>query len=171
MPDKLHYRRVRLHGGRWQVDLVPLPDHGLVRSRMSDLGSGSAFVLYESELQPQTLYRVDVEQNRAEPVAMMPARFDAGRFVVEELTAKSADGTAIPYRLIRDRSMRHDGTAPVLISGYGAMGLPQYPQYNANLGALWLERGGLYVAAGVRGGGEFGEPVAREGSRTSTHLR
>jgi prolyl oligopeptidase len=124
---------------------------------MSDFASGSSYFLYEGELQPQTLYRVDVERNDLREIAQRAARFDSTRFIVEELRARSVDGVLIPYRLVRSRSMPLDGTAPVLIAGYGASAVAQLPQYNANLGSLWLEQGGAFVVAGVRGGGEYGE--------------
>jgi prolyl oligopeptidase len=149
--------RIRHHDGRWHVDQVPLPDHGLIRPAMSDFESGTTYFLYEGELQPQTLYRVDVRRNDIGMVAKRAAKFNSTPFVVEELAAKSADGVRIPYRVVHNRSMPLNRTAAVLIAGYGASGIAQLPQYNANLGDLWLQQGGTFVAAGVRGGGEYGD--------------
>jgi prolyl oligopeptidase len=86
----------------------------------------------------------------------MPARFDASGHVVEQLWASSKDGTKIPYFVVRPKDLVFDGTAPTLLYAYGGFQVSMTPAYSGAMGKLWLERGGVYVVANIRGGGEFG---------------
>ena len=81
--------------------------------------------------------------------------------VVREL-AVSNDGTRVPVTILRRRGMPQDGNHPTLLYGYGGYGHCQRPQFNATL-RLWFDRGGIYVVANIRGGGEFGERWHSEG--------
>jgi prolyl oligopeptidase len=92
----------------------------------------------------------------AETVRQAPERFDASKHVVEQFEAASADGTKIPYFVVRPKDAPLDGTTPALMFGYGGFQVSYPPSYKPELGKLWLERGGAYVLANIRGGGEFG---------------
>ena len=83
----------------------------------------------------------------------MPAFFDASGMTVEQLEATSTDGTSVPYFVIRLRD-RVDG--PTLLYGYGGFEISLQPVYNGAIGRAWLARGGTFVIANIRGGGEFG---------------
>ena len=77
--------------------------------------------------------------------------------MVEQHFATSTDGTKVPYFLVRPKGMKLDGSTPtVQMFGYGGFQLSETPAYKPELGKLWLERGGAYVLANIRGGGEFG---------------
>ena len=76
--------------------------------------------------------------------------------VVEQFEAASADGTSVPYFVVRPKALPLDGTAPTLLYGYGGFQVSLTPSYSGALGKLWLERGGVYAVANIRGGGEFG---------------
>jgi prolyl oligopeptidase len=86
----------------------------------------------------------------------LPLRFDASTHKVEQYWATSTDGTKIPYFLVRPKSMKADGSTPVLMYGYGGFQISKPPVYLPEMGKLWMERGGAYVIANIRGGGEFG---------------
>jgi prolyl oligopeptidase len=86
----------------------------------------------------------------------MPARFDASKAVVEQFDAISKDGTAVPYFVVRPRDLAFDGSAPTLLYGYGGFQVSMNPAYSGALGKMWIEPGGVYVVANIRGGGEFG---------------
>ena len=86
----------------------------------------------------------------------MPAKFDATGMTVEQHEARSADGTMIPYFVVHKADMPLDGSNPTLLYGYGGFESSLLPGYSATIGKLWLERGGVYVIANTRGGGEFG---------------
>ncbi len=106
-------------------------------------------------LTPTTLSLVTVG-GEAEPLKAMPAFFDASRHVVEQHMATSDDGTRVPYFLVRRADLPHDGTAPTVLYGYGGFEISLTPSYSGGLGRGWLERGGVYVVANIRGGGEYG---------------
>ena len=146
----------RFESGRWRVAPIGLPDHGLIMPVGVDPHSDIALVLYQSFLQPGTLYSVNLAHGRATEIARRAAAFDSTEFVTEQLDAKSKDGASVPYFLVRPRALRFDGQAPTWVQGYGAFGAPVLPFYSATIGNLWLERGGVYVLAAVRGGSDRG---------------
>lgn len=86
----------------------------------------------------------------------LPEYFDASNLCVTQKCAYSKDGTQIPYFLISRKGLQFDKKNPTLLYGYGGFGVTLGPHYNAPTGIAWLERGGVYVEANVRGGGEFG---------------
>ena len=85
-----------------------------------------------------------------------PARFDAAGLDIVQHEAVSDDGTRVPYFQIGPAKLRYDGSQAALLSGYGGFQISSLPYYSATIGKLWLERGGVYVVANIRGGGEFG---------------
>jgi prolyl oligopeptidase len=89
-------------------------------------------------------------------VASLPPKFNASKHVVEQHWATSKDGTKVPYFLVRPKTMRKNGSTPTLLFGYGGFQLSKPPAYLPEMGKLWLERGGAFVTANIRGGGEFG---------------
>ena len=89
-------------------------------------------------------------------VRSLPARFDASGHLVEQFWAVSKDGTRIPYFVVRRKDLKLDGNAPTLLYAYGGFQISQTPSYSGTVGKLWLEKGGVYVVANIRGGGEFG---------------
>lgn len=142
----------------WSIARVAMPANGSIVPGMVDEGSGKVFVLYQTYLQPPTLYRVDVDQGRATAIGGPVApQFDASALVTEQWQAKSADGAFVPYFITYSKDLRFDGEAPTVVHGYGAAGGSLSPRYSSTLGKLWLERGGVYVDANVRGGAERGE--------------
>jgi prolyl oligopeptidase len=142
--------RLRVAAGNWRISRVALPQNGEIVSCMSNFKD--AYVLYQSFLTPPTLYRVDADRDRATPVLASPQQFDASRFETQQWEARSADGTSVPYFITLPRSLKMDGEAPVLAVGYGAFRVSLAPIYSATLGKLWLEQGGVYVVANIRGG-------------------
>lgn len=122
---------------------------------MSD--AQDVFVLYEDFLQSPTLYQFNAKRNLAAGVIRSPSEFESDPFLTEQVEAKSTDGTSVPYFIVRPRHMRYDGQWPVLVTGYGAAGGSLKPAYHPEVGKLWLEQGGIYVAANIRGGQERGE--------------
>jgi prolyl oligopeptidase len=145
-----------LEGGRWVRHQIRMPDYGSVIVKATDPTSHVAIVSFESFLQPPTLYAVDVRSRTAWPLKSAAEEFDASGLRVEQHEAPSADGTLVPYFLVRPKSLSLDGRAPTVLYGYGALGAPRTPHYDAGLGRLWLESGGVFVLANIRGGGEFG---------------
>lgn len=86
----------------------------------------------------------------------LPPKFDAGDLTVAQHTATSEDGTDIPYFIVMKRDTALNGKNPTMLYGYGGFEVSLGPHYIATIGIAWLERGGIYVQANIRGGGEFG---------------
>ncbi len=91
-----------------------------------------------------------------EKLKQNPAFFDTKGLAVTQHEATSADGTRIPYFQVAREGLKLDGTNPTLLYGYGGFEISMVPNYSANAGVGWMEKGGVYVVANIRGGGEFG---------------
>jgi prolyl oligopeptidase len=96
-----------------------------------------------------------------------PSFFDAGDLAVSQHFATSDDGTAIPYFVVGHR--HNQGPAPTLLGGYGGFEVSRTPGYDGVLGRLWLSRGGTYVLANIRGGGEYGPAWHTQAMREGRH--
>jgi prolyl oligopeptidase len=156
-----------LEKDQWQGHPIALPDHGLIQIAMADSGSQTAFVTYQDFLQPITLYAADAASARVRPLHSDRSSSGSQRFVTEQFEATSRDGTRIPYFVVRDRELKYDGSSPTLMHGYGGFGLPQYPTYSAAVHRLWLDQGGTYVLANIRGGSEFGPAWHKAATRAN----
>jgi prolyl oligopeptidase len=106
-------------------------------------------------LNPQTLSLATIGQ-APEVLKTMPAFFDASNDEVEQHFATSKDGTRVPYFLVRPKDMPLDGSTPTLLYGYGGFEISLTPNYSGAVGKGWLEKGGAYAVANIRGGGEYG---------------
>jgi len=140
----------------WVQSLLPSPENAAVHLGSSSRRTGRLFYTYEGFLTPSTLSLAEVTHNTAQVVRAAPAKFDGSTHVVEQFEATSADGTKIPYFVTRPKDVVLDGTIPTMMFGYGGFQVSYPPAYKPELGKIWLERGGAYVVANIRGGGEFG---------------
>jgi len=143
-------------GETWSSSALDLPENGNIGISSSNAYSDVIYANMESFLQPDSLMRVDVPNNTSSIIRALPDRFDGQNLVVEQLEAISKDGTKVPYFVVRHQDTKMDGTTPTLLYGYGGFQISLQPSYSATLGKLWLENGGAYVLANIRGGGEFG---------------
>ena len=139
----------------WTTREVAMPENGTLEVVSTDAYSDAALVNYESFLVPDTLYLVG-DGGAPKPIKSLPARFDAAPYTTEQRFATSADGTKVPYFVVRSKDLAMDGTAPTMVYGYGGFEISISPSYASPLTKAWLEAGGVYVAANIRGGGEFG---------------
>jgi prolyl oligopeptidase len=140
----------------WRQAKLPAPEN--VSTSLVDAGRSSerVFYTYEGYLTPTTLMLGDASAGKADAVRASPARFDASRFAVEQFEVASSDGVKIPYFVVRPKDSKADGRAPTLLYGYGGFQVAKPPIYLPEVGKLWLENGGAFVNANIRGGGEFG---------------
>ena len=143
-------------GGGWTESRLPAAANSSVALVATADDDDRLFYSVEGFVTPTELTLADAASGAAKAVKALPARFDASREVVEQFEATSKDGTKIPYFVVRPKDLKFDGGAPALLYGYGGFQLSKPPVYNAELGKLWLERGGVYLQANIRGGGEFG---------------
>jgi prolyl oligopeptidase len=100
----------------------------------------------------------------------LPPKFDASRDEVEQFEATSSDGTKIPYFVVHRQDGLLDGSTPTLMTAYGGFQISRTPSYSGTIGKLWLEKGGAYVLANIRGGGEFGPKWHEAGLGTKRQI-
>ncbi|HMR48419.1 MAG TPA: prolyl oligopeptidase family serine peptidase [Arachnia sp.] len=146
--------------GGWESrPLVGIPALGTVEvGPVDDERSDQLWVIATDFLTPTTLLLADASAGGAGPEALKsePAFFDATSHVTEQHFVTSDDGTRVPYFLVRPRDQRPTGDNPTLLYGYGGFEISLTPAYAPGVGHGWLERGGSYVVANIRGGGEYG---------------
>ncbi|MEE2526759.1 prolyl oligopeptidase family serine peptidase [Hyphobacterium sp. HN65] len=142
--------------GGWQGTRIPTPDNLTLGLFGTSPHHNLAFLNAEGFLTPDSLYMVNVPTGSVTQVDSTPAWFDDENLIVEQLETASTDGTMIPYFVVRHRDTVMDGTTPTLLYAYGGFQVSIQPSYSGVRGRLWLERGGAYVVANIRGGGEFG---------------
>ncbi len=140
----------------WTHKRLAFPKNAALAVRAASDDSDRLFVTSEGFLDPTALWAADAATGRVEKIKALPPRFDASKDQVEQRFATSADGTRIPYFLVAPKGMTPNGATPVQMFGYGGFQLSETPAYKPEMGKLWLERGGAYVVANIRGGGEFG---------------
>lgn len=135
---------------------VGAPEFGSVTVAAVDADeSDDVWLIVTDYLTPSTLSIATVGE-APRPLRSAPAFFDASRHVIEQHFVTSDDGTRVPYFLVRPTDLPFDGTAPTLLYGYGGFEIPMTPGYSGATGRSWLERGGVYSVANLRGGGEYG---------------
>jgi prolyl oligopeptidase len=152
----------------WSREAVPLPGVGTVRVSSTDDWQSSYFWSYTGFLTPSSLFLVD--GGKSEKVKTAPQFFNPDGMKVEQYEATSKDGTKIPYFLVTPKGFKADGNAPTLLYGYGGFEVSELPRYDGVNGSAWLERGGVYVLANIRGGGEFG-PAWHKAAQKEFHYR
>jgi len=150
-------------GGRWQRREVHTPFPGrlsvgpLHDSALDADSLGETYLMdYEDFLTPATLYLGRTGGDDRTVLKHAPSFFDAQGMRVEQYFASSKDGTRVPYFVVLPRGAVADGNNPTLLYGYGGFQISLQPGYSGSLGSAWLAKGGVYVSANIRGGGEFG---------------
>ncbi len=154
----------------WTSTRLDLPASSTLGLVDADSRSDRAFVSVESFLTPSTLDEIDAHTGDVSVVKSLPARFDASRDQVDQFEATSTDGTRIPYFVVHPRAMKLDGANPTILYAYGGFQVSMTPAYSASIGRLWLERGGVFVLANIRGGGEFGPAWHEAGLKTGRQV-
>ena len=137
----------------WSDTTLALPAGGSTHIVSVNTWGPEAHLRFESYTTPTTLY-AEAGDGKPLPVKSLPPRFDASNLQTEQFFAVSGDGTRIPYFVTRARNLT--GPAPTVLYGYGGFEVSETPSYSANFGMLWLTRGGVFVVANIRGGGEYG---------------
>lgn len=142
--------------GEWAHTTLDLPQNVSVGVGSASEKDDKVFVSVTGYLNPSSLWLADAATGAVDQIKSMPAKFDATGMTVDQFQARSADGTMIPYFVVHKADMPLDGSNPTVLYGYGGFESSLLPGYSATVGKLWLERGGVYVVANTRGGGEFG---------------
>ncbi len=169
--------RLSPSAGAWKTEkLDALPDVGIVSvgplDKKPEESNGDLIATAQDPLTPPTMLFLDAKTDLSAPTVLKraPAHFDPSGLVVSQHEAISIDGEHIPYTQVGPTET--NGNAPVHMSGYGGFGISRLATYNASIGKMWLERGGVSVTAHIRGGGEFGTPwhdAGRGAGKALTH--
>jgi len=154
----------------WSRAALPVgPELGSVSASAVDPYEDDRIWVYASGyLTPSTYSMVDLASDAVSELAQLPAFFDAEGLEVAQHFATSSDGTKVPWFLVAP-SERGDEPVPTLMTGYGGFEIPLLPRYSATTGAAWLERGGAFVVANIRGGGEYGPRWHQAALRDKRH--
>ena len=150
-------------GGKWQRREVIAPSPGALGA----VGMHDPFVKddpmanhysmsYLDFLTPASLYLSKAGSDERELLKRNPTFFDSTGMRAEQRFATSKDGTQVPYFVVYPKGVKTDGTNPTVLYGYGGFQISMTPFYSGGWGTTWLQRGGVFVVANIRGGGEFG---------------
>mgnify|MGYP003338703813 CR=1 FL=1 len=166
--DVLEHVTSRLHA--WTETAAGWQERALEAPRAATLGVAALhdpllavdplaeayLVTHTDFLTPDSLLLGDTAQPALAPLKRRPAMFDSTGCRAEQRFATSADGTRVPYFVVWPAGARADGDNPTLLSGYGGFEISRQPAYSGAIGRTWIARGGVYVLANLRGGGEYG---------------
>jgi len=146
-----------LKDGKWSTREVTLPTLGSVLiSPMNPEKTDDYLLSYSDYLTPSVYLLAHAGNDQRNTLKSAPAFFDASPYETIQQFATSNDGTKIPYFIVKRKDLRADGNNPTLLYGYGGFQISLTPSYSGTLGKAWLEKGGVYVVANIRGGGEYG---------------
>jgi prolyl oligopeptidase len=140
----------------WTSETLPLPADSTLTVTSAAKDSNRLVVGASAYLSPTSQWLADAADGSTARLRSLPPRFDASNMVAEQNWAVSKDGTRVPYSVVRRKDAPMDGSNPTLLYAYGGFLVSQTPAYAATPGKLWVEKGGIYVVANIRGGGEFG---------------
>jgi prolyl oligopeptidase len=140
----------------WSHGELSLPEMGSIQIKSTDDFNNTVMIAFEDFITPPELYLFTDPKATPQRIQTMPEMFDAHNLKAIQLTATSKDGTVIPYFLVAATDLNMNGANPTLLYGYGGFRASETPTYSSVLGKLWLENGGVYALANIRGGGEFG---------------
>jgi prolyl oligopeptidase len=156
--------------GSWKRSALDLPDNSTIGFSDASRTDNQAILTVTNFLVPPSLWLVDAATGKSSEIMQQPPKFDASNLVAEQREAVSTDGTKIPYFLVHRRDIKLDGNNPTLLYAYGGFEASETPTYSATTGKLWLENGGVYALANIRGGGEFGPAWHEAGLSTKRQI-
>jgi prolyl oligopeptidase len=147
-------RLVKLDGK--PIREVALPTVGTSSSLVGEPDQDVAYFQFTSFTTPKQVYRTEISTGVTALWAKVEVPVDTGAFTVEQVQYASKDGTKVPMFVVRRKDLPKDGNQPVLLYGYGGFNVSLTPMFNGKI-VPWLEAGGIYAVANLRGGGEYGE--------------
>ena len=143
-------------GGWARSEFTGAPTFGTLGVSAVDSDDSDAVWLTATDyLTPTTLSLAEIGQ-APEVLKTMPTFFDASTHEIAQHFATSEDGTKVPYFIVQPKGLELDGSTPTLLYGYGGFEISLTPGYSGGVGKGWLEKGGVYAVANIRGGGEYG---------------
>lgn len=141
---------------------VTMPTMGSITSLDADYEDESVLFGLTSFLFPNQIYELNVQTGEVSPIRTVSSSFAADEYETTQVFSPSKDGTKVPMFLTHKRGMVKDGKNPVILTGYGGFNLSVTPQFSPST-LYWLEQGGIFAQANLRGGSEYGETWHRAG--------
>lgn len=142
---------------------LPLPTLGSLIGMNGEEDDPELFYDFTSFLYPTTIYRYDFAAQQTQTLFAPPLTFDAESYQTHQVFVTSRDGTQVPLFLVHKKGLKLDGQNPTLLYGYGGFNIPMTPAFNPGR-LVWLEQGGVFAQACLRGGGEYGDEWYRAGT-------
>jgi prolyl oligopeptidase len=152
-------------GTQWQRRRVKLPEQGQIGNLRTYWDSDDYLLTHQDFTSPTTLFERRIGAADGAAVKSMPRFFDSTGIISRQYEATSKDGTRVPYFIAMRADLKFDGRNPTLLYGYGGFQNSLLPWYSGVFGKGWLEPGGVFVMANLRGGGEFGPEWHRAAQR------
>ena len=150
----LHYT---FSSGKWErEEIAGELANGVIYTSNTSFEHSDFVLSFQNQLTPSTQFHLKSYNSVPAKLKQEPSWFDAKNLQVQQSWAKSKDGTKVPYFLVSRKDLKFNGKNPTLLYGYGGFEISMRPWYSSTLGNGWLSRGGVYVLANIRGGGEFG---------------
>jgi len=146
-----------------EVGELPLPDYGSIAGITARQEEEEFFFGVTTFVSPKTIYRYEPSSDEYATYQETETKYEPSDFVVKREWTKSKDGTDIPAFIIHKQTIKQTGNNPTVLYGYGCHGISQFPSYLKGW-MPWLEAGGIFSLAIIRGGGEYGEKWHRDGS-------
>ena len=143
---------------------VQLPGFGRAGGFFGDVKDGETFFSYTDYLTPASISRLDVASGEVSVFRAPQVAFDRNTFVTEQVFYRSKDGTRVPMFITSKRGLVKNGQTPVMLYGYGGFNAAQQPDFSVPV-LVWLEMGGAFAVANLRGGSEYGEAWHRAGTK------
>jgi prolyl oligopeptidase len=155
LKDAYSLVRVADLNGRPLYDLA-LPSYGQAVGFHGGVDDPETFFGYTDFLTPGSISRLDLTTGKSSEFRSARIAADTGAYVTEQVFYASKDGTRVPMFITRRKDFVKDGTAPTMLYGYGGFNIAQQPAFSVPV-LVWLEMGGVYAVANLRGGSEYGE--------------
>jgi len=149
------------HGGKFLYD-VELPGRGTVGGFGGKKEDTELFYVFTSFNMPPTIYKYDTDKNKSEVYRKSEIKFNSDDYEVKQEFYASKDGTKVPMFIVSKKGIKLDGNNPTLLYGYGGFDISILPSFQVSLIAF-LEKGGVYAVANLRGGGEYGQEWHKAG--------
>jgi len=142
---------------------VSLPGIGSLGGFSGKMKDNTAFYSFTSFNYPTSTFKYSIEENVSEVFYAPEVDFDADAYETKQVFYPSKDGTSIPMFIVHKKGVELDGTNPTLLYGYGGFNIPETPYFSSTR-AVWMEQGGVFALANIRGGGEYGEAWHKAGT-------
>ena len=141
---------------------ITLPSTGVLAGLAGREDSPTIWYIFTSPLYPATVFAFDPKAGKSTPFEAPKSPIDVSQFETKQLFATSKDGTKVPFFMTARKGLARDGSNPTMMYGYGGFSASTVPTYRADVPA-WLEQGGIFVSANMRGGAEYGEAWHKAG--------